>query len=116
MLLTVLVQQQPRPALVLPELALIQIGRQAFVFRVRDDNTVEQVPVSIGARRRGDVEIVDGLAVRSEEHTSELQSLMRISYAVFCLKKKTRNLTTRNKLKNDHTNTHFANMNSTYYK
>src|SRR3546814_5079232 len=27
---------------------------------------------------------------RSEEHTSELQSLMRISYAVFCLKKKTR--------------------------
>src|SRR3546814_4821331 len=31
----------------------------------------------------------DGLRARSEEHTSELQSLMRISYAVFCLKKKT---------------------------
>src|SRR3546814_5591305 len=30
-----------------------------------------------------------GLCARSEEHTSELQSLMRISYAVFCLKKKT---------------------------
>src|SRR3546814_5675292 len=29
---------------------------------------------------------------RSEEHTSELQSLMRISYAVFCLKKKTKRL------------------------
>src|SRR3546814_5597813 len=29
-----------------------------------------------------------GLRLRSEEHTSELQSLMRISYAVFCLKKK----------------------------
>src|SRR3546814_1566325 len=29
------------------------------------------------------------LVARSEEHTSELQSLMRISYAVFCLKKKT---------------------------
>src|SRR3546814_10005104 len=28
------------------------------------------------------------VAIRSEEHTSELQSLMRISYAVFCLKKK----------------------------
>src|SRR3546814_6248050 len=28
------------------------------------------------------------LAIRSEQHTSELQSLMRISYAVFCLKKK----------------------------
>src|SRR3546814_10085771 len=32
--------------------------------------------------------IVFQRAVRSEEHTSELQSLMRISYAVFCLKKK----------------------------
>src|SRR3546814_5218904 len=31
------------------------------------------------------------LAYRSEEHTSELQSLMRISYAVFCLKKKKKN-------------------------
>src|SRR3546814_7369280 len=31
---------------------------------------------------------VRGMAGRSEEHTSELQSLMRISYAVFCLKKK----------------------------
>src|SRR3546814_3128224 len=33
------------------------------------------------------------VADRSEEHTSELQSLMRISYAVFCLKKKTTILT-----------------------
>src|SRR3546814_1858136 len=33
------------------------------------------------------------LGIRSEEHTSELQSLMRISYAVFCLKKKKRNTT-----------------------
>src|SRR3546814_11346571 len=33
----------------------------------------------------------DGPQRRSEEHTSELQSLMRISYAVFCLKKKTYN-------------------------
>src|SRR3546814_6040488 len=32
------------------------------------------------------------LSSRSEEHTSELQSLMRISYAVFCLKKKTKNI------------------------
>src|SRR3546814_2360183 len=31
---------------------------------------------------------VHGWTIRSEEHTSELQSLMRISYAVFCLKKK----------------------------
>src|SRR3546814_5292521 len=35
------------------------------------------------------------LATRSEEHTSELQSLMRISYAVFCLKKKKHKKTTQ---------------------
>src|SRR3546814_2270199 len=36
-------------------------------------------------------DIVDSAGtLRSEEHTSELQSLMRISYAVFCLKKKTK--------------------------
>src|SRR3546814_4349588 len=34
---------------------------------------------------------------RSEEHTSELQSLMRISYAVFCLKKKINYITTKHK-------------------
>src|SRR3546814_4086233 len=35
------------------------------------------------------------LAQRSEEHTSELQSLMRISYAVFCLKKKKKKITSK---------------------
>src|SRR3546814_5437100 len=35
-----------------------------------------------------------GSNLRSEEHTSELQSLMRISYAVFCLKKKKTNIVT----------------------
>src|SRR3546814_3613816 len=41
-------------------------------------------------RRQGAVRPGDGSS-RSEEHTSELQSLMRISYAVFCLKKKKKN-------------------------
>src|SRR3546814_6027602 len=41
------------------------------------------------ARHHGDVGERNAQAVRSEEHTSELQSLMRISYAVFCLKKTT---------------------------
>src|SRR3546814_4934211 len=36
---------------------------------------------------------VSDVSLRSEEHTSELQSLMRISYAVFCLKKKNHNST-----------------------
>src|SRR3546814_2634475 len=47
------------------------------------------------AQRRGDAE-------RSEEHTSELQSLMRISYAVFCLKKK-KNKTSSHQHKNQNT-------------
>src|SRR3546814_10266862 len=42
-------------------------------------------------------------ALRSEEHTSELQSLMRIPYAVFCLKKKTIHATSH---VHSHTNTH----------
>src|SRR3546814_4330090 len=42
------------------------------------------------SRRRGTVRGVVYRPARSEEHTSELQSLMRISYAVFCLKKKKR--------------------------
>src|SRR3546814_6646772 len=40
------------------------------------------------AARSADLRPADAAAERSEEHTSELQSLMRISYAVFCLKKK----------------------------
>src|SRR3546814_7816004 len=42
--------------------------------------------------------------MRSEEHTSELQSLMRISYAVFCLKKKNKSEST-NKIKRTYLNT-----------
>src|SRR3546814_2367635 len=37
----------------------------------------------------GQIAAISQYSLRSEEHTSELQSLMRISYAVFCLKKKT---------------------------
>src|SRR3546814_10729716 len=48
---------------------------------------------SIGRRRKS-------FPSRSEEHTSELQSLMRISYAVFCLKKKNNKKTTKTKITN----------------
>src|SRR3546814_2958900 len=47
--------------------------------------------------RQGSAEHPARSAQRSEEHTSELQSLMRISYAVFCLKKKKRTQTTYTK-------------------
>src|SRR3546814_10074057 len=40
--------------------------------------------------------------VRSEEHTSELQSLMRISYAVFCMKKQTHQTPKRHRINHNH--------------
>src|SRR3546814_7354435 len=52
---------------------------------------VERVRLADRIERARTHRILGGIfarAVRSEEHTSELQSLMRISYAVFCLKKK----------------------------
>src|SRR3546814_7827582 len=50
----------------------------------RDDARLPHQRLGLEALHIGDGEVV----LRSEEHTSELQSLMRISYAVFCLKKK----------------------------
>src|SRR3546814_3199731 len=47
------------------------------------------VPADQPFQHAGKLRTVD-VGERSEEHTSELQSLMRISYAVFCLKKKNR--------------------------
>src|SRR3546814_8473832 len=59
-------------------------SRADIVVHVDDQN-----PVTIDFQL---VPIVEHATVtQSEEHTSELQSLMRISYAVFCLKKKTKN-------------------------
>src|SRR3546814_2137568 len=65
---------------------------------------IAELPFEFDARERLDG-IMDGCGIgrtatihdRSEEHTSELQSLMRISYAVFCLKKKN-----KHKLKTQH--------------
>src|SRR3546814_6944416 len=54
-----------------------------------DQRAVLCVDTGAGAREaRAFEHPLRGDVVRSEEHTSELQSLMRISYAVFCLKKK----------------------------
>src|SRR3546814_4503250 len=50
------------------------------------------------------IAIATPVACRSEEHTSELQSLMRISYAVFCLKKKKQN-TNNNEHQQQHNHT-----------
>ena len=60
MMLRVRLALPARTALQVPELSLQQVGQQAFVFRVKGDE-VEQVPVKIGARRPGWVEILEGL-------------------------------------------------------
>lgn len=62
MLLTVGVLRPEREALAVPEIALIQVGTEASVFKVGDDQRVAQVKVVPGARRRGIVEIREGLA------------------------------------------------------
>src|SRR3546814_5310402 len=68
-----------------------QRGALAFVARFVIFGVFVDAPNVVDSRSRFD--IPDGQH-RSEEHTSELQSLMRISYAVFCLKHKKKNITT----------------------
>src|SRR3546814_2154176 len=52
--------------------------------------TVRTIKIEVSSRPADtSTERACAMRMRSEEHTSELQSLMRISYAVFCLKKKT---------------------------
>src|SRR3546814_6778376 len=69
-------------------------GEPAKPIRQRLGTSPQQRASRTGARRIGDTHCLGGgKRSRSEEHTSELQSLMRISYAVFCLKKKTKKRT-----------------------
>src|SRR3546814_6524326 len=73
-------------------------------------HALEQVPgCFLSAAQRPDLTIAvsekrrrEAGDTRSEEHTSELQSLMRISYAVFCLKKKTTTTRTRKRINKDY--------------
>src|SRR3546814_4671044 len=65
------------------------------------------------ARRLAREDLADRLRGRSEEHTSELQSLMRISYAVFCLKKKNRTTEREHELTHN-TNSENNNTHITY--
>src|SRR3546814_2811426 len=66
------------------------VGRRQYTIRFRNLDTGEACPDVITGVSPNLVWADDNRTVfyRSEEHTSELQSLMRISYAVFCLKKK----------------------------
>src|SRR3546814_9840586 len=78
----------------IPAEELSRIGRRFF----RASNAATRAGTGLGLySSRKLLAYHDGiLRLRSEEHTSELQSLMRISYAVFCFKKKKKNTTSVN--------------------
>ena len=61
MLMQVLLARPERQTLVLPEIALVQVGRDTFVYRVKADGSVEQPKVEVGARSSGKVEVVSGV-------------------------------------------------------
>ena len=62
MLMDVRLFRPERQALVIPEIAVVQVGRDSFVYRVKADGSVEQAPVTVGVRRDGQAEIAEGIA------------------------------------------------------
>src|SRR3546814_4721244 len=86
------------------ETQLVGLGQQHETTQAAMRGPFEHLHVEVRQRMADVHDLHDGAQIgttlqvvadqRSEEHTSELQSLMRISYAVFCLKKKNTNSTT----------------------
>lgn len=62
MLLTINVLKPTREALVVPEIAVVQVGSNSYVYIVGADDTVEEIKVKLGSRRRGVVEVIEGIA------------------------------------------------------
>ncbi|MHC6217292.1 efflux RND transporter periplasmic adaptor subunit [Stenotrophomonas acidaminiphila] len=84
MLLDVRVFRPERKALVIPEIAVVQVGRDSYVFRVKGDATVERVDVKTGIRRSGVVEIMQGLEAGQRivvDGTGKLRPGLRIADA-----------------------------------
>src|SRR3546814_5782639 len=89
--------------------AMLYVAGAGWDFHLKSSHAAEwlQYPMLFLNRWRMELLfLVSGLAVnfmrRSEEHTSELQSLMRISYAVFCLKKKKTNSYVQTRVRTRH--------------
>src|SRR3546814_1866610 len=75
--------------MMMPLFWVLALSFKANAALMADTNSVFSLPYTLANYRTlfGDGQVFRWI-MRSEEHTSELQSLMRISYAVFCLKKK----------------------------
>lgn len=84
MLLQLELLANTRDALTVPELALVPIGTRQYVYRIGTDATVKQVEVRLGARRDGEVEVLDGLAAGDRivvEGTVSLRDGARVALA-----------------------------------
>lgn len=84
MLMQVQLGQATREALVVPEIAVVQVGRDTFVWRVREDGTVESASITVGERRAGTVEVLKGLSEGDRivvEGTGKLRAGMAVEEA-----------------------------------
>src|SRR3546814_8660202 len=82
-----------------------KIATALLCWRIRDS----------AKNQRSSTLVLNSTRARSEEHTSELQSLMRISYAVFCLKKKTQKIHEHASTPITPTNTKWTHTQEQYY-
>lgn len=62
MLMSVQVFLEAREAIVVPEIAVVQVGTESFVYRLQPDDTVERAVITLGSRRQGAAEVLSGLA------------------------------------------------------
>ena len=84
MLMDVRLLRPERQALVIPEIAVVQVGRDSFVYRVKADESVEQARIRAGERRDGRVEIVEGLAAGDRiviDGTGKLRAGVKVAEA-----------------------------------
>src|SRR3546814_1190080 len=96
----------PKPPMS-PARLVRQPGHLSATQRAPNAGSTQSSPLSSLTLKPGALRRFRSRSMRSEEHTSELQSLMRISYAVFCLKKKTKKKNSKitnntNQIRKDH--------------
>ncbi|MDR1076762.1 MAG: efflux RND transporter periplasmic adaptor subunit [Xanthomonadaceae bacterium] len=83
MLLDVRLYRPTRQALALAEIAVVQVGRESFVYRVSADDSVERVDIEVGPRSDGRVEILSGLNAGDRvvvDGTGKLRAGLKVSY------------------------------------